>query len=344
MSLEVYDLNNPTTRYEISHAISVLLSVYYNDIGKMTVVMPINDYNVAVLKQDHVVYDTERSAVYIIQNVKVDTKLNRITANGFTADWLLNQRVIAEKVKINNVERDSYSTITANLRGLSRVSLAPVQGLEGNVDDAELMGGQLLDSLADVWEEVELGRRMLWDDATRGYTFQLYKGVDRTQGIHAVVFSEEQGTAQQLVINDDASGYKNMSYIVAEFSDDTTELLSVGTATGDDRREAWTKTTIRQTSEETKEETRKRAKAEAALTLARSLQRKNFSVVVDPAELGRAYNLGDVVACVSVRFGVQFTARVTGIKYTMDIQGEKTEVILGTPNITAIGGLELGRN
>lgn len=342
MSLEVYSPDF-STRREISHAISIMLSVYYRDTGKMTIVMPIDDYNIAALQKNAVVYDTVRKRPYVIVNVKVDTELNRITANGFTSEWLLNKRAIIEKATVNNVESGAYSAVNANLRGLTRIRTAPVSGLPDSLDGYELYEKQLLDGIDDVLGEVELGRRTDWDEATNEHVFTIYKGVDRTEGIHSVVFSEEQGTAKELVINDDDSTYKNVAYITAEYRDETTELISVGQAEGDDRREIFSTRTIRQMPDESKEDVQKRAKAEAALELARNLQRKNFSVVIDPEDLGEKYDLGDVVACVSIRFGVQFTARVTGVKYTLDLRGEKTEVILGTPNITAIGGLTLGR-
>lgn len=340
MSLEVYPADF-STRYEISHAISVMLPVYYNTVGKATIVLPVNDYNINMLKNGAVVYDTTRGTVYYIVNVKTDTKLSRLTANCVTADERLNRRTITTEATVTNVEADCYTIITNNLRGL-QMGLAPLKGLEETASDTELYGGQLMDTLQPVLEEAGLGRRVLWDDATKTFTFEIYKGEDRTQGIHSVTFSEEQGTAQELIINDDVSSLKNVAYIVVEYSDDTTELISVGTAEGEDRREVWSKSTVRQSSDESREEVVKRAKSEAALELARNIARKNFSVVIDPEELGQLYNLGDMVACVSVRFGIQFTARVTGVKYTMDITGEKTEVILGTPNLTAIGGLKLG--
>ena len=93
MSLEVYPADF-STRYEISHAISIMLSVYYCDIGKMIIVMPIDDYNISALRNGNYVYDTERNATYFIVSVKIDTDLNRITANGFTAEWRLNKRAI----------------------------------------------------------------------------------------------------------------------------------------------------------------------------------------------------------------------------------------------------------
>ena len=280
---------------------------------------------------------------YIIVNTKTDTSQNRITANAKTGDWLLNKRAVYQKRTINNVESGLYSAVTANLRGLTRIRTAPVKGLTESLSAAEFYGGQLCNLATGMLAEVELGHRIGWDEADNEFVYEIYKGVDRTEGIHAVVFSDEQGTAPGLVLSDDLSDMKNVAYIPVEYQNESSAVLSVGTATGDDRYEIWSDRIIIQSYDESKEDTDKRALAEAALELARNIRRRNFSVRVDPSELGVRYDVGDVVACVSIRFGVQFTARVTGVKYTMDITGEKTEVILGTPTLTSIGGLTLGK-
>lgn len=75
-------------------------------------------------------------------------------------------------------------------------------------------GGQLLDEVMPFLSEAGLGNKMVWNPDALAHTFRVYKGRDLTQGIHAVVFSEEQGTAQDLIINDDDSTLKNYAYVV----------------------------------------------------------------------------------------------------------------------------------
>lgn len=55
MSIEVYtpDLTN---RHEITHAVSVSFSAKYNGIGKMTIVLPIDSYNISLAEQGGIVY------------------------------------------------------------------------------------------------------------------------------------------------------------------------------------------------------------------------------------------------------------------------------------------------
>nr|DAE54282.1 MAG TPA: hypothetical protein [Caudoviricetes sp.] len=339
MSLEIYPADY-STRYELTHTTSVQMSVYYNDIGKLTIVAPVNDYFLTALRVGNMLFDTERNVTYFIANTKHDTDANQITANGYTANWLLNKRCIASECHLTTLESGVYALVNANLRNMSRLATAAAAGLT-EATDAILKGGQLLDEVMPYLEEAGLGQKMVWDAETLSHTFKIYKGQDLTSGIHAVVFSEEQGTAKELVINDDDSTLKNFAYATGTLKDDVAFVEEVGTATGDTRREVWLDTNVRQEDEESADDCKARARAYATMELGKRIRRKSFSVAIDSADLGVAYNLGDIVSCVSVRFGVSFNARITGVKYKMDANSTSTEIILGDPILTALGELKL---
>lgn len=86
----------------------------------------------------------------------------------------------------------------------------------------------------------------------------------------------------------------------------------------------------------------KKAVSFGNMELGKYLKRSSFDVTIDPDELGTRYSIGDIVNCVSVRFGVSFSARITGVKYKLDANGEKTEIILGEPTLTAFEAIKLG--
>ena len=342
MSLELYtpDYSN---RYEISHAISVQMSFYDNDVGKLILVMPVNDYNIEALKNDSVLYDTKKKIAYTIKNVKTDTPQNRITANGYTTNHFLESRVIASPVAVRNVESGVYAAVNENLRGLSKVVTAPAKGLTEETE-ITLYGKTVLAQIMPVLSSVELGHRMTWNHRTMKHVFEVCKGKDLTAGIHAVTFSDEQGTARDLVINDDVSTFKNVAYVVSKFKDGSTEkelVEIVGDATGDDRHEQWFEVSLNKEENETEAQFRARMRTHGAMELGKLIKRQSFSVVIDPAELGVLYDIGDLVSCVSKRFGMKFNARISGMKYKKDANGETTEVVLGEPKLTAIGEVKL---
>lgn len=344
MSLEIYPADF-STRYGLYAATSISMSENYNDVGKLTIIEPLDDYAIASLKVGNIVYNTVRGTTYVLVNVKSDTTKRQITANGITADWMLNKRCVAVKKKIVTIEADTYGLIADNLRGLSRIDLSPIKGLTETFqeddpeteddDESVISDGQLLDQVTEVLAYGKLGRRMLWDSDNLRWTFEIFKGVDRTEGIHAVAFVEEQGTCTDLVINEDDSTYKNAAYIMYKYKD-VEYQTSVGQAEGDERRELWCGTSVIAEGKETKDAVEKRAKEQAALALGKYLKRTSFSVTIDPEEFGVRYELGDTVACISNRFGVAFQAQVTGYKYTLDTNGESTSIVLGEPTLTAI--------
>ena len=349
MSLEIYP-EGFHTRYEISHAISVSMSINYNDVGKIQLVVPASDYNIMALKNNAIIFDTDKNTTYVIVNTKCDTNENRITANGYTAEYILNKRCVSVKRQITNIEAGVYGLITDNLRSLPRVRIAPSKGYTEtfqlddktteDVDESVVIGGQLLDEIKKVLEYGELGRRMNWDSSSLSWEFEVFKGDDLTHGIHRVAFVEEQGTCSNLVINDDISPFKNVAYIEYEYNK-VKKIVSVGNAVGNDRYEKWLNSSVTNEDGESESATKNRALANATMELAKYNKRTNFSVTIAPEEFNVRFSLGDIVSCVSNRFGVSFDARITGIKYTLDSTGERTEIILGEPTLTALGEMIL---
>ncbi len=339
MSIELYtpDLSN---RHEITHAISLQTDEYYNSIGKLILVVSVSDYNIGIVKEGAVFYRTDTDTAMIVRNVSIDTSQNRITAHGYTTNSILNKRVFAQAAGIATIEADVYAGITANLRELPNVSLAEAKGLTETAASI-LYGDELLKGIMPVLEAVKLGNRMKWDAATKTHVFEIYKGVDRTDGIHAVVFSEERGTASNLKIGDDASVFKNVCYVDGEFNDAPVKVV-VGTATGDDRYELYAEAkSVKQDDGETLAQYKARLQQFGAEQLAKHVRRTSFSVLVDTSEFGTTYSLGDVVQCVAQRFGMIFKARIEGVKRRMDANGETTELVLGEPTLDVIGELKL---
>ena len=158
-----------------------------------------------------------------------------------------------------------------------------------------------------------------------------------------VILQKESITAKDLVIANDDSVFKNVIYVTGTLKDDaeTEIIVEVGTATGDDRFEKWLDRSFRQDKEETESQFRERLKQIGFEEMAKLVRRNTFSVSIDTKEYGTTYKLGDIVSCVSQRFGVELKSRITSVKYTLDISGEKINLILGEPILTALGEVKL---
>lgn len=331
-----------TNFHEINHALSIQMEEHYNDIGKAILTLPIDDYNISAIENGGIIYDTVRDVSFVIRNHKYDTARVTVTVNAYTCNRLLNKRAIIQKNTITNIESGVRTVIKSNLRGLPNVEIGESNGFEDSTETM-LYGGQVLDEIMPILETAKIGNRMRWDDDRRIHVFELYKGRDLTEGIHAVVFSEEYKTAKNLVIANDDSVFKNVIYVPGTLKDseETEIIVEVGTASGSERFEKWLDRSFRQDKEETESQFRERLKQAGMEEIARLVSRHTFSVSIDTKEYGTTYKLGDVVSCVSQRFGVELKSRITSVKYTLDVSGEKINLILGEPILTALGEVKL---
>lgn len=340
MSFEIYapDFSN---RHEITHAASIRTSIYYNDVGKISMILPIDDYNINAAKVGSLILDKMRWQTFWVASVKIETSSNQIIVNGYTSNYLLNKRVVGVATQITNIESGVYQTISNNLRGLSTIEISTPAGLSESVEETTLFGGQLLDSIIPILSVGDLGHRMVWDHKRRKHTFEIYKGRDLTTGIHSAVFSYERGTAEELVISNDISLEKNVLYITGKTTDDRTIVEIVGDASGENRSEKWLYEGIAQEVEETEEQLRQRMISTANSLAVDYMKRQNFSVSIDPNDLGIKYDLGDLVTCFSTKFGVKFNKRITGVTYSLDSTGSKTSIVLGDPSLTILKEMKL---
>ena len=327
---------------EINHALSIQMEEHYNAIGKATFTLPIDDYNISAIENGGIIYDTVRDMSFVIRNHKYDTSLGTITVNAYTCNRLLNKRSIIQKNTITNIEDGVRSIIEKNVRNLPNFRLGNANGFSDSIETM-IYGGQILDEIIPILEVSKMGNRMRFDPESREHIFEIYKGRDLTEGIRAVVFSEEYKTANDLVIANDDSVFKNVIYVPGTLKDDaeTEIVVEVGTATGDDRFEKWLDRSFRQDDEETEAQFRERLNQIGLEEIAKLVSRHTFSVSIDTKEYGTTYKLGDVVSCVSQRFGVELKSRITSVKYTLDISGEKINLILGEPILTALGEVKL---
>lgn len=328
-----------TTYHEI-RANSYQTEEWFNDVGKFTLVVPPTPYNISHLVKGAILYRTQVSQAMVVTRVSPDTSQDRITVNGYTTNWLLNKRALATPAVISTVESGLYGAIASNLRGLPNVETAGLQTLS-EAYSAILSGGQLLDEIIPILGAVGLGQRMNFDTSRRKHVFEIYKGSDLTTGSHAVIFSDEQGTARDLKIEDDESLFKNVIYVLGTLSDGSVIVRTAGSATGADRYEYWHDSRLKQEADESLTSFQARLDASGAAEAAKRVRSLGFSVRVDPGEYGVKYRMGDRVRCVSKRFGVQFTAIINGIKRTFQAQSETVSIVLGEPEITVLGEMKL---
>ena len=335
MRLELFtpDLSN---RHEITHAISCEFSYYYNDIGKFTVVLPMDDYNLSIAQQNSILYIVERSLAYEVVEVVVDCDNNEITLNGYSLNNRLERRVVASAATIVNVESDVYKAVSANLRGLA-IKLADKKGLTETIDATGIYGDSLLSAIQPVLSDAGLGQRAKFDYRTKSITWEIYKGKDRTVGLDSVSFVQERGTAPGLIVDKDQSIFKNVCYCTAKRRDETEFVVQAGQADGNERRELWAEFSgDGQGENESNAAFETRVRNYAALQLGSHRDRIGFETDIIGDELGTAYDVGDLVWCASLRLGLKYKARITGASFAQDANSQSVKITIGEPTLTVL--------
>lgn len=376
MKLDVYsaDFSARTTLYS---AVSVSSTEFYNGLGKITIVAAGSERNRAALKPKNVIYDVSSGMTYIIVNVRYDAAADRITANGYSANWLLSLRAAAKLLKfppgfkvgpgVDDVETDIYSVVTDNFclsalwptykadgstadlsRLDPRISVAATKNLGIHIAPARRYSTYsgdsfpcVLDIVLECLDAVNLGHRMNFDPAAHTWEFEIYQGQDKRS---VAAFVEEHGTLGGVSFEFDASTFRNvavvpMFYVSEELPDGTraATMRYFGAGEGADRYE-----TILPMQTEGSDESdyfEDRVKTLAFKELSKCLSRQTFSVSgIDTSDLGKWFNLGDLVKCVSNRLGIEFDARITCIRRTFDSRRETVELVLGDPVLTVLSG------
>lgn len=342
---------------------------YYNAVGKITVIVAATEYNIEHLHKDAFLYRKDTKQAFWIRRVVPNTTDNTITISGYTTNALLNKRVFAVSESYNGfvdfapknvdgiitadgddfgiksavenaIESQLYFALENNLRGLPNISFASVKDLTETYTGL-FDHGQMLDEIIQALNLTPYGQRMNFDHRNKRHVFEIYEGKDLTFGSKAVRFSEERGTAKNLVIDLDDSLLKNVCYARGKKADESYITVIVGDAENDDRFEFWLDQEFSQGKDESDAEFEEKIKTECKKALAERAAVQNFSIDIDPSEYGTVFSLGDKVSCVSKRFGVKFDSRITAVEFTQDPQIKTTKLVLGNPTINILKEMKL---
>jgi hypothetical protein len=183
---------------------------------------------------------------------------------------------------------------------------------------------------------------------THAHTFEVYKGTDRTWGqkiIPPVIFSDEMKNLFNLRVITDDGLFCNVAYVIWEDSDGNRLVVEVGYGDGLERHELFLKANITPDAD-LGESWQSPSFREKLIVfgqdeLNKRLKIQTFVAEVDPLDWRVRYNLGDIVTCMSKRYGLRFDARITHFKEVTE--NNKTTVILtlGEPEYTVIDELKL---
>ena len=211
----------------------------YAGVGDFTLVLNSLEY-VPVLKRDN--YIVAGNDCYIIENIhkyKNEKGEIELEITGRHLNSILDRRVVGSWTLStgSTYESQVYNLINANFinpsdpdRKIPFLVNAPSKGLAAKPDmEQEFESANILGILEHIMPLAGLGFRINFNPEQGNMEFEIYQGVDRTEGIF---FSEAFGNLAESELYEQGRDYRNVGYLNTDG-----KLTKTGSGTGIDRRE-----------------------------------------------------------------------------------------------------------
>lgn len=325
----------------------------YADAGEAKLVCAASEKNRALLQRGMRLWCTEQPESAVIRQVELadDGKTATMTVRAPLSVARWKNRVAMGTVLVKNVEAAMLQIAENNRRGL-RGQTAPAKGITA-ATDSQTSWGSVLDAQVSLAAAHGLGIRETFDPTSGNEMFEVYQGTDRTaEGSAGFVgyFGDDVGNISGVQIKDSEADWYNAAVIAGqgEGAQRKVEIISLGTAAGDDRRELWvdakdiaTTYQVAQPSGTTDDDGNPRYTyvqhtytdtEYAALLRVRGLEKllqhiRLFEVTVQAEQVlmqyGKDYFLGDILPIKLTRYGLRLSARLTGVQTIYESDGRR---------------------
>lgn len=311
--------------------------------GEVKIVAKITEDNIQLLQEDNRIHNTDERTVAKIVDVDIldDKESQKIIARGVLTLRIMDERVVMNTETIRNVEQGMYSLYRNNRLGLY-INMAPLKGYPDTIADGkEITWGSVLEGLEKTTEVSELGCRVLFDPESTAETFEVYKGVDRSDensDDYVGFLTISTGDIQKLEIHRGKSNYKNQAIVAGEDPGEgqprVVEVVSLGNFTDENLRQLYVD--ARDLQSETSERTYTPTEYKALLRqrgIAKLMERlPDFDITceIDQKNIvyGKDYFLGDRMPIRIDKYGISASAIVSPVRLAYDKDGRKVFVTL----------------
>lgn len=193
----------------------------------------------------------------------------------------------------------------------------------------------LLDEVESIADTNELGIRTLVEMQNKQMVFDVYKGINRTAGqsVNApAIFSKEFENVLEQEFVDSSVNYRNLALIAGEGEGSSRQLATVGQGIGLDRYELFVDARDLQQEDLSNNEYIELLKNRGEIKLSEYTDIQTFDSKINlnsNLTYKEDFDLGDIVTCVSRKWGVTIDTRITEIEEVYDSNGKQINVVFG---------------
>lgn len=319
MRIEIFDssLNRKAIAY---HWVSLLWTSEYHGLGSFLLELQENTELFGyIAAMDYVKLDVD-DTVMIVTNVQAYG--GKIIVGGFSANWILDNRVSDRVIKNQNAE-DALRGLVQDMSPWECVELGAAAGIADKFT-AQTSDDKISEYCSVICGAVDMGYRFRKVD--KKLLFECYKPELNT----AVRYAAKIGNVGNERYSESENTYANVAIVAGAGDGETRVTVAAGdvSAYGKDRREIYIDARHEQPEEnETDAEYRARLVRYGEKTLSEHYRIKNISFEIDDAGV----KLGDLVPVASSVTGERYTARVTSVTIKSQKNTFKRTVSIGTP-------------
>ena len=232
---------------------SAIFTRRYQEAGDFELYIPASQEMLALLQAaTYVTRADDTTCAGIIEKLTIDQNAENgdyLIASGPDLSALLNRRIVwrqttysgnAEKI-IRNLVTQAFIEPEEAARTVSNFALAAEIGITQTMR-VQYTGDYVGEAIAAICKTIKCGYRVNLDLQQKRFVFELYKGTDRSYNQSAnpyVVFSSNFENLLASTYSQDAAESKNVAQVAGEGQGNERVKVTVGTATGINRRETF---------------------------------------------------------------------------------------------------------
>lgn len=346
MNIYIKTIDTITPVYIVDKYTSFIWHKRYSDCGDFELYFPYGMHPIEYFNENYIITRDDDDMVCIIEKVEISQDSegsDMVLVSGRSAIALLARRVQMRHVNylgtIAAILQTAFAENFLDSRDASRYISNFKIGK--SVDDTvrtrkAFFGKNIYETFSEICKEYGLGEKMTADEATGKFSFEIYRGSDRTENTEQslkVVFSEEYNNVLSSSTKADITEYANTAFVAGEGEGDAriTGTYQSEAASGLKRYEVFVDARdVRKTGEGEDAKTLSDEEYDALLQ-SEGLQEitANHSVAEEIAfevttagqfVYGRDYSVGDIVI-VQPKHTTERRARVAGVTESFDENG-----------------------
>lgn len=328
----------------IENAYSIQWIRNYTSCGTFEIHTPIDSNTLRLIKLDNIIWIQGKKECGIIEGITIEqsASANNVKIVGRFAESYFTRRLIKNTFNFNgNVEEAMRQLVT--LADIPRVKLGELNGFNDKIQFQATYKNTLtyIEKLA---QSSNIGFRLAPNFDTKEFTFETFKGVDRSDGQRdrpRVIFSQRNGDISKAEYTANNQNYSNVCYVggQGEGSDRQIVICGDNSLTGLERRETFingsdiTKDNLTdaQYADALKQRGLSNLKEKA---LVQSLEKEDRTggTYTYPSD----YDVGDIITNRLEYWNVSSNERVTSVKEIYEHGRMVAVPTLGTPLPTTI--------